>query len=988
MLRISFLNVNGLSPEKITPLVRLIDNEIDIIFLAETWNQSSAQLPLSKYYVHHHSGIPSQIGHARSGFAILARPHLQPSLTVIGSCEYSTTLRIGPDLKISCVYLPPSMSILDAQSHLENLPKPDVVLGDINVRFGSLFGDSHSGPRNRMTMITDWIPKFDLSHLSISGLCPRTDHVFANRLITGRCTQAPVSTDHHMITIDIPAQNTETQSHFNPSSSTWRFNLKLLNDDSNQAILAARYGNETENLFEQINDIANRLTQLSIEQRQEAIDKLDFLLMDSIQKATSHAVGMYRVSSKRKQRSFNITNDTSQTEAVKLFKHSCRPQTVRLISSNPDQSLKDNVKAHFETVYHTVTEENARSNFRFGTQLGLSSETIDNFAIGDIVYAQTAMNPEKVASFINNYNASKACGEDSIHTKILKCLVKRKSDLANHISCLFQLCACTGITPRRWNSSILYPLAKKPKANTIEQTRPIALSNMFRRIFEGCLLSYIEEYHHQTIKLHPTQAGFRRGHSTLMHSGLSHDLHYDMPGRNSFRTFIDFRQAYDRVPLERLFYKLRQRNLPIHVLSTITSLFAGCTTKPVINQKPHASIELHRGLFQGSILSPLLFNLFIDDLAVSLTSSETKVSALLYADDVQIMADSEAEMQQLLDIATNWVSVNRMEVNIAKCGYIANASVQLTLSNKIIPKVKDYQYLGFVQGPRGIKFKEYFARLALKASGTLKFCQLNGRHWPEWARLVIYKTFIRPCLEFGAPLLNAHYNEELKDSVLSPLSVIHKAALKWILPYSPSDSMVAIVTALPDVRTRFQALGCSFVEHMKRRDLTHPATLIILKPGPFALPLILLRAYRNPLHSTLWHQVTPKLCLKTIVKKWVLETICHHTRTGRAILPKSRCDRYGPDRCLFISDNTIRTSIISWRVNCLPKSLVCPLGHRFTKRCITDRHFDLNWPITPTILDCPNYCMVDYLINEKQYQEASSLLQQLMQKLESQTTTH
>jgi hypothetical protein len=119
----------------------------------------------------------------------------------------------------------------------------------------------------------------------------------------------------------------------------------------------------------------------------------------------------------------------------------------------------------------------------------LSNSTISKFGTRNGTM-NGVFTSEAVKNFIKRYNTSKTCGFDGIHTKLLRAL--ETTSLPGLLAALLQRCSDTGLTPRRWNESLVYPLKKKDNGRRIEDCRCISLSSMFRRTFVGILLNFIQ----------------------------------------------------------------------------------------------------------------------------------------------------------------------------------------------------------------------------------------------------------------------------------------------------------------------------------------------------------------------------------------------------------------------------------------------------------------------------------------------------------------
>ncbi|OMJ26782.1 LINE-1 retrotransposable element ORF2 protein [Smittium culicis] len=253
---------------------------------------------------------------------------------------------------------------------------------------------------------------------------------------------------------------------------------------------------------------------------------------------------------------------------------------------------------------------------------------------------------------IDAYPSSKSAGPDPLHINILKALAC-SSTFISDLHVLFRYMLKYAPTPKCWNTSHIYPIPKSKDSTTIDCFRPIALTKMLRRIFELMFLEFLNAT--KLANFNPLQAGFRTGFSTLTHSVISHDTFYfKNECKRPDRVFIDLKQAYDRVNINLLLYKLKRRSHSDLITSIIQSLFLECYSTVSINGPSSEPFIRQSGLFQWSILSPILFNLYVDDLVTELDSGELIPSALFLADDIQLLSKSLDDANMLIKIVERW----------------------------------------------------------------------------------------------------------------------------------------------------------------------------------------------------------------------------------------------------------------------------------------------------------------------------------------------
>lgn len=988
-LQIAFLNVNGLSYNKIGQLISLTTQN-DLVFLAETWSLSLHAITQHPTFISHSRGPQrTDLRRADGGICCLANPSIRDKVTVIKRTDYSMSVLLDGKVRIACVYLPPSMSADNMESVLGQLPQSDIVIGDFNTRFGNVFHDNTTGPRARMDIIGMWQTKNTLQHIIPSNQT-RNDHVFSQFPGTVASTKAPCATDHLLIqiAIQIPNNLKRNSALLTLMSGTKRLHLRKLDDTNVRNRLIGQWMAVANQNMNNIENAKRTLENCEIFWKQKTIDQAESFLKNSIFECGKKSLGLYNVDIIKgtKPPVARLSDNPSNSHAVRLFKLACRPSRRILESNKEEQSVEENVLDHFNNVYCRSPSSNCNiEHFRFPKEQGLSEESLSTFGNHSATSFANFISVELVKSIISKYDNTKACGEDSIHNRLLLALIN--TSMVDALVQLFKLCALHGITPSRWNTSLMHPLPKSNDANTIDKCRPIAISVMFRRIFESCLLRYWYSNNslNTTLALSPLQGGFRRGFSTITHACASNDAFYLKGKTHRYRCFIDLKQAYDRVPLEALFHKLRERMVDRGEISLITSLFGGCSTIPVINGRKLRPVQMLRGLFQGSILSPMLFNIFIDDLSRNLSRRSLMrsliINHLLLADDLQLIAETLKHLEELLQVFNNWAMANGMEPCASKSG-LTGPSIsciqreRLQLGGEPIPIVHEYKYVGFMQDKNGINWASHFKRLLDKATKLLSFCQANGSSWPEWVKLMIYKSFIRPSFEYGAPLV-VSIPPQMTTDIFQQLNDFNSRCLKWIVPYGSNTTIISTVIGLPTIQNRFKTLACLFVQHLNTMNSDNPCTRItaqLQESIPWVANVILPRAQRNQLYKDMIKQVTPDLTMRTLIRRWNNEKLTNGSRTGQ-LVQHSRVGSSGPDFTVCIRDRALRQAALSWRTNSWGLRRICPSGHIFRKSCISNCLSEIQQLQPPTRIDkVPHFSSLDDALYSKDLSTFQELL--------------
>lgn len=235
---------------------------------------------------------------------------------------------------------------------------------------------------------------------------------------------------------------------------------------------------------------------------------------------------------------------------------------------------------------------------------------------------------------------------------------------------------------------------------------------------------------------------------------------------------LDFSKAFDVVPHKRLMLKIAYYGIHGKLLNWLSSFLTGRTQKVVLEGQSSSEIEVLSGVPQGTVLGPLLFLIYINDLPNSVLSKTR-----LFADDSllyrTITSPTEQEViQDDLKKLQKWEHTWLMKFNPDKCE-VLQATTKRTpiqanyvIHGKTLRNANSVKYLG-VTISQTLNWKQHVNTITKKANITLAFLKRNLNGCPIAVKDRCYRTFVRPTLEYAAPVWNPHakYQIELIEAV-------------------------------------------------------------------------------------------------------------------------------------------------------------------------------------------------------------------------------
>ena len=372
---------------------------------------------------------------------------------------------------------------------------------------------------------------------------------------------------------------------------------------------------------------------------------------------------------------------------------------------------------------------------------------------------------------IRDINIAKSSGIDNLSSFILK---EAFTILATEVTQMFNLSLRTSIFPSLWKKALVIPIPKTGNLSLVQNYRPISLLPLPGKILEKLAHKQISDYLDEKSLLTDKQHGFRKSHSTT-HSvaQLVNFVNYNMDMRRpTLAVYIDFRKAFDCVQHDILIEKLKRLNLHASVIGWIQSYLYSREQRVFANDVYSESRTIMQGVPQGSVLGPLFYITYANDLSELFKSCQFA----LYADDTvlytadDVFEDSVFKLQQDMDRLSTWCKLNGIKVNTNKTKVMVFGSktavsklptFEILYNNEPLPKVLSYNYLGVTLDSK-LNYNLHIKKLIATVSAKLKQFQRMRNFLNTKAALLVYKSMMLPIIEYGDIFLSAASVENRK----------------------------------------------------------------------------------------------------------------------------------------------------------------------------------------------------------------------------------
>ena len=436
-------------------------------------------------------------------------------------------------------------------------------------------------------------------------------------------------------------------------------------------------------------------------------------------------------------------------------------------------------------------------------------------------------NESEVYDLLVGVDVTKSTSPDNIAGRMLKSTV---CSITPAVTALFNQTIRQGKIPKDWKTARITPVPKASDHTQVENYRPISilpiLSKLLERHIYNCLMKHLNDHH----PLSDNQWGFTRGKSTVGALLTAVDSwHQLLDSRTDIcAVFFDLRKAFDSVPHRLLLNKLYRLGVDPYLLQWIVSYLCERTQSVCINGSSSEPLSVVSGVPQGSVLGPLLFLIYTDDVSQIILSND---SLLLYADDIVLYhpiycQEDYNSLRNDVDSLCDWTSSAFLYLNAAKCKYMVISRkkqpiVPLTpilVCGNVLERVNSFKYLG-VWITKDLTWSRHVNEICTKARRVvgLIYRQYYQYSTPETLNQ-LYVSFVRPHLEYAAPVWDPHLQKDIDK-----LEKVQKFALRMCTKNWMAGSDDLLTCNIPSLKTRRLYLKLVFLYQLVNDLIVYPS---------------------------------------------------------------------------------------------------------------------------------------------------------------------
>ena len=420
-----------------------------------------------------------------------------------------------------------------------------------------------------------------------------------------------------------------------------------------------------------------------------------------------------------------------------------------ILVNNTKITNKQKMADHFNNYFASIGESLAK-------KIPNASKSFDSYLQQRILtsFSFRTVQQKDVEKIIKNLKPKTSTGSDGISMKLTKLIM---SPILPSLTILINQSLVTGIFPDKMKLAKILPLIKKPNIFEIDNFRPISLLSSLSKILEKCVFDQVYSYFEENLLFYKSQYGYRKSHSTEyacveLVDKLTKDLDR---GETPICFFLDLSKAFDTLNHNILLKKIKYYGLDDNALKWFRSYLSDRHQYVEIEDVRSSTKPLKTGVPQGSILGPLLFIIYMNDI----NSVSKKFEAILYADDTSLNSiiklfgndNHSSSINNELLLIYDWLNANKLSLNIGKTKYMifrypqtrvnSIPSLNVYINGHKVERVNTFDFLG-VTINETLTWKDHINKTCIKISKVIGIMVRCKKFLPTSVLLKIYNSLI------------------------------------------------------------------------------------------------------------------------------------------------------------------------------------------------------------------------------------------------------
>ena len=820
----------------------------DLFFLTETWlheNITTSMVNINNYEIVRSDRLIKRGG----GVALYYKKHIQvevlprPSISPTNTNFDFLCVKIKGSIKFLCFYIPPDSSkcpltminVCKVISFYLSTSTPFILLGDFNlpkINWSTYTAECHSAD-----IFLDYCIENGLSQCITSATHKDgniLDLVICNNTglscLISNSVDSPLtsSCDHNLLSLTLSSSislpTTTSWSYFDFKKADYEvINQKLLSINWNSIFL-------NEHSFQQQYDTFITLLQTVIEEnvpKGTRTNKPKSRLPQHLRKLLRSKLKTYRLLKAGKcSKEFYKEKVCEYETAVKLWYNKVEeavcsnPHTNKLYSyankklkntfSLPPLIDQDNSTLSIDAEKADLLNKTFHKNF-----------TIDDNSSFSPLFKPSSLMPElviKQSDILKVVTSTKdklSLTPENIPPYFIKRVIY---SILDPLSIIFNNCYVYNFVPKQWKESIITPIFKKGDRRLPSNYRPIAQTSSFCRILEAIISDNILSHVMFNNLLLPCQFGFLPGRSSTSQLLSCLDEWFSSFFHNNINyvTYTDISKAFDSVSHQKLVKVLLSFGINVGLVDWIQNFLSNRFQRVRVNSSFSPPLPIISGVPQGSVLGPLLFILFMNDI-IQIVQLQHNATFSLYADDTKIFSKDAVELQACLSSFND--TLKRFQLNLAphKCFVLPisksksnsqnNDHIEFTIDSTVLPFSSFAKDLG-VCISSDLKWEIHIKRIVQQASFTSYQIIKSFRSKNIWVLLKLFKSYVRPKLEHNTPVWSPYLLKDIEAIEKVQRRYTKIACRRCNIPYnSYNDRLTKLnMLSLQNRRVRFDLI--------------------------------------------------------------------------------------------------------------------------------------------------------------------------------------